>query len=158
MSDEYGQVGPDKPDYQGDLDFIAGTLAQGPWKSGSRFAIDVLFTARMAAKHVVLSLMAETVIYGARPPGLSEGGLFVGIDKGKAAWMPLRWLHWSYVTEYLGQSWGDGETDHPFADSLNSILARLGITGPAIAPETEKQWETRYRDAVDASRLKGARM
>lgn len=136
MSDEYGQIGPEKLRYSDDLDHIASLLTKGLTLTRPHDqprTVDVLFTARSTAKHVVLVLMDSTVIYDARPNGLSDGSLFVGINEGKAAWMPMQWLHWSYVAQYLGQSWGDGDTDHPFADFLNSILARLGVVMPETA-------------------------
>lgn len=123
MSDQYGQVGPDKPDYDDDLTRIASLLRHGS-------TVDVLFTARLTAKHVVLARLAIVDIIGARPQGFAEYGdaLFVGIDNGQAGWMPMaEYLHEGYVARYLGHSWGDGSDDHPFADFLNELIKRLVI-------------------------------
>lgn len=122
MSDEYGQVGPDKPDYADDLTRIAALLGHGS-------TVDVLFTARSTAKHVILARLAIVDLLGARPVGFADRGdaLFVGIDNGRAAWLPMSgWLHEGYIAQYLGQSWGDGSDDHPLADFLNGIIERLG--------------------------------
>jgi hypothetical protein len=107
--DEYQQVGPEKPGYAEDVVGVAKHL-------GRNGVVDVKFAARGTMKHIVLALLhlpgevmsAGVVNYGGRPEGFWEQpGIFVGIDGGKAAWLPATGdLHPAYVQGYLGQSFG----------------------------------------------------
>lgn len=108
--DEYGQVGPEKPDYEADVIGVATKLAR-------RDVVDVKFAARGTMKHVVLALLPtraelgeqeDPIFYGGRPEGFAtQPGIFVAIDGGKAAWLPATGdLDPGDVQGYLGHSFG----------------------------------------------------
>ena len=135
--DEYNQVGPEKPMYEGDVIAVAKKLAR-------RGVVDVKFAARGTMKHVVLVLMPtkgeqhiidEAIFYGTqRPDGFAtQPGIFVGLDGGLAAWLPATGdLHPSYVQGYLGTSFGaEADGSDALTDFINGVARYL--YGAAVA-------------------------
>ena len=133
--DEYGQTGPDKPGYFDDVQAIGRKLARLGY-------VDVYFSARGTTKHVVLVLLpapgevmaAEQPHFGPRPEGFREQpGIFVGINNGKAAWLPARGdLHPAYIRGSLGESFG---VDDRGEDALSAFINQVSqvIYGAAVA-------------------------
>lgn len=130
--DEYGQVGPEKPGYKDDVEAVGRKLAR-------RGVVDVKFAARGTSLHIVFVILptraeeaiaSEPVWFSRRPQGFSDQpGIFVGIDNGKAAWLPARGdLHPGYVEQYLGTSYGGGTE---LADFINGVARTL--YGAAVA-------------------------
>ena len=121
MSDEFGQVGPEKPRYVHDIATIINELTHGAR------VVNVKFAARSTMKHIVLTTLHSIARIDADPEGFGgKDALFVGIDKGQAAWLPIEpHIHASYVAQYLGQPFGDGGDDTPLADFLSEIMDGL---------------------------------
>ena len=78
-------------------------------------------------KHIVLTTLHNIARIDADPEGFGgQNALFVGIDNGRAAWLPLHdELHPGYAAQYLGTPFGDQLDDHPLADFINAIAAGL---------------------------------
>lgn len=135
MSDEYGQIGPDKPGYADDVHRIRDRLGR-PQRLGVGMgeAVAFPFAANLTKKHVVLVLLSSCEQLS-RPEGFaSQDALFVGIADGQSAWLPTdSWLHPAYVGQYLGHPWGWYDTSdvnsEPFARFLNDVL---GHASPAV--------------------------
>lgn len=120
MTDEYGQVGPEKPGYKSDVDAVIAELTHGAG------VVNVKFAARNTMKHIVLATLHRMARIGAGPEGFGgKDALFVGITNGQAGWLPIdpEGLHPSYIAQYLGRSFGDGDEDHPLADFVNAVMA-----------------------------------
>ena len=117
MSDEFGQVGPEKPRYDEDVDGIIAELTHGAR------TVNVKFAARSTMKHIVLTTLHAIARIDADPEGFGgKDALFVGIDNGRAAWLPLEfWLDPGYIEQYLHQPFGDGPEDHPLTDFINAV-------------------------------------
>ena len=119
--DEYGQVGPEKPDYDADVVGCAKHLVRAG-------AVDVKFAARGTMKHLVLVLLhlpgemvRYHVNYGGRPDGFAgQPGIFVGVDSSTGAWLPATGdLHPAYVQGILGYPFG-AESDG--SDALTTFV------------------------------------
>lgn len=121
MSDEYGQVGPEKPGYKRDLEAIVTELTSGA------ATVNVKFAARSTMKHIVLASLHRIARIDADPEGFGgKNALFVGIDNGRAAWLPIEFpLDVGYVVQYLHAPFGDGVEDHPLTDFLNHVAAGM---------------------------------
>jgi hypothetical protein len=120
--DSYGQIGPEKPDYQRDLEAIASELLA----THGAAVVVVSFAARDTQKHIALGRMRHMEIRGDRPPGFADtnDALFVGVANGRCAFLPMAWLHPSYVQQYLGTPFG-ADPD-PLTEFLNALLGRMG--------------------------------
>lgn len=138
--DEYGQVGPEKPMYEGDIHAIARKLIR-------MGVVDVKFAARSTSNHVVLALLPmpaevaladEAIYYGlqGRPEGFADQpGIFVGYTgtSSKAAWLPATGdLHPGYVRGYLGAPYGvEADGSDALTDFINAVATF--IYGVAVA-------------------------
>jgi hypothetical protein len=124
VSDEYGQVGPEKPGYLRDIGAIVAELTHGAR------VVSVKFAARNTMKHIVLATLHGIARIDADPEGFGgKDALFVGIANGQAGWLPIdpEPLHPSYIAQYLGRSFGDGDIDHPLADFINAVAAGVAV-------------------------------
>ena len=121
MSDEYGQVGPEKPGYERDVRAIISELTSG---AGT---VSVKFAARSTVKYILLTTLHKIARIDADPEGFGgKDALFVGLANGACAWLPIEHgIHWGYVAQYLGQPFGDSDLDHPLADFLADVMAGL---------------------------------
>jgi hypothetical protein len=134
--DGYGQVGPEKPGYKDDVRAVGRKLAR-------RGVVDVEFAARMTAHHIVFVILptkaeeaiaSEPLWYSSRPDGFGDQpGIFVGIDNGKAAWLPARGdLHPDYVEQYLGTPYGGGPELADFINEVARVLYGAAVAGGLI--------------------------
>lgn len=147
--DEYRQVGPEKPDYEDDIQAIGRKLAR-------RDVVDVKFAARNTMKHVVLALMPtateraraeDPIFYSEVPEGFaSQPGIFVGVDNGRAAWLPATGdLYGGYVRGYLGESFGiEADNSDALTDFINRVVMVIygaAISGGLIRPEKAREFD-----------------
>jgi len=121
MSDEYGQVGPDKPRYKEDIEHIIAELTSGA------IVVNVKFAARSTMKHIVLTTLHRCARIDANPEGFGgKDALFVGIADGRAAWLPIEFpLDPGYVHSNLGTPFGidTDRGDSPLTDLVNRVAA-----------------------------------
>lgn len=131
--DEYGQVGPDKPDYADDVRTIRELVGDG-------YPQSIRFAHRSTALQI--TFVPWPAIDGERnkPSGFAtDTPLLVAITRdgspGVAAFLPTRhWLHPGYVAQYLG--WPIGEGDDTIARFLNAVL---GHPEPDVTNAMSKQ-------------------
>jgi hypothetical protein len=121
MSDEFGQVGPEKPRYVHDIAAIINELTHGAT------AVNVKFSARSTTRHIVLTTLHRCARIDADPEGFGgQDALFVAIDNGKAAWLPIDFpLDPSYIHQYLGTPFGTDtdESGSPLSELINAVAA-----------------------------------
>lgn len=112
--DEYGQIGPDKPDYESDLGTIRRWLADGP--------VAVTFAARMTQYALMLVAEEDIAFFDARPAGRSSGRLLVvWIGRG-SAWLDGEATP-AYIADRLHGTLGDGEVIAGFLEQLRCVEA-----------------------------------
>jgi hypothetical protein len=124
LMDSYGQIGPDKPNYEHDVAAVREVLALGE-------TVALRFAARMTARPVVLARLSGMTVFGAPTGGFGLDPLFVGVEGHWATYFPAGYVHWTDVARN-GSGWGDDAEDHPFTDFLNALL---WFPAPGGSPE-----------------------
>lgn len=115
--DEYGQIGPEKGDYEHDCAMVAGELAKG-------LPVYVHLTHRMTQQQLVLCLKDRMSLTAAVPgTGGGQWLLIVRVEKG-AYWFRVDHKQDpGYLARWLGGNEVDAET---VADFIERIACALG--------------------------------
>lgn len=135
--DKYGQIGPDKGDYDHDVALVANALTAGIQ------AVSVILAHRGTRMQIVLATKEHLLVYGgdplsgqsARERDATEAQLwvFVAMQEHGAYWFRLDTIaHSSYISEKLDVMPGDAET-------IMDFLTRLGRAmgaDPQVAQST----------------------
>lgn len=133
--DKFGQIGPEKGDYDRDVKAIADAL-----NYGGR-AVTLALTHRLTRQQVTVALKRTMEVcgadYGGGPPGTKGGDFaFVAVDEKGAYWFRVDMLtDPSYIVTKLGLNVVDAETLSDFLRRLGLALGHDPVVGHLVVAE-----------------------
>jgi acetylornithine/succinyldiaminopimelate/putrescine aminotransferase len=113
--DKYGQIGPDKGEYDHDVALVANSLTAGIQ------AVSVILAHRGTRMQLLLASKEHTLVFGGDPLYDAAGvWVFLAVQEHGAHWFRIDTIaHTSYLREKLGVTEADAET-------ISDFLVRLG--------------------------------